>query len=603
MIIRHRPDDVLLDIALPPLHQTIVYLEGSIQNKLSLNTFSMMVTSNAVTSERRDADYFFHPRQRKALLQLVANLRQASFFWSGFESEHVRNTVEIAKKFLEEKKVPITPADEVLLNEAIKAGEAALANEISQAICRYHEMPMYIQNEFADDVRKAWALNSQPVNPTLMGATMVHSAQKFVETQLWKEDPMDGLLQAGEESMKAALEGISQPSNTPPKKKSSKNARKRAAEVAPTLAGGVSVGDALSPRRTRSGIVRQAPSSSPSSAVLESLANNITSNAVDATSSLSEHDPKVAETMQATPEPPSKPKSILKKSPKVNIAGKLDPLLPLASTSIVSTASTKLSYLMDKVLLHQQDEKILVFYEADNVAYYIAQALECLGIKHLIYAKSLSSARRAQYVVTFNQSRVFRVLLMDVSQAAFGLDMSSASRVYFVNPVFSTQVEAQAVKRAHRIGQTKPVYVETLVLKGSIEEVIVERRKDMSTEEHNKCKSILDDQTMYDWIKNVRFQPIPDEEVPGPEQMAKLETKQLVFGRGAGAKGDCDPDEDLVFGEGYAKAMKGKGKRRAAAKGKGKRTAAVAFAEGLSVEMPESLRDADGNAASGLPLL
>jgi SNF2 family DNA or RNA helicase len=603
MIIRHRPDDVLLDIALPPLHQTIIYLEGSIQNKLSLNTFSMMVTSNAVTSERRDADYFFHPRQRKALLQLVANLRQASFFWSGFESEHVRNTVEIAKKFLEEKKVPITPADEGLLNEAIKAGEAALANEISQAICKYHEMPMYIQNEFADDVRKAWALNSQPVNPTLMGATMVHSAQKFVETQLWKENPMDGLLQAGEESMKAALEGISQPSNTPPKKKSTKNARKRAAEVAPTLAGGVSVGDALSPRRTRSGIVRQAPSSSPSSAVLESLANNITSNAVDATSSSSEHDPKVAETMQATPETPSKPKSILKKSPKVNIAGKLDPLLPLASTSIVSTASTKLSYLMDKILLHQQDEKILVFYEADNVAYYIAQALECLGIKHLIYAKSLSSARRAQYVVTFNQSRVFRVLLMDVSQAAFGLDMSSASRVYFVNPVFSPQVEAQAVKRAHRIGQTKPVYVETLVLKGSIEEVIVERRKDMSTEEHNKCKSILDDQTMYDWIKNVRFQPIPDEQVPGPEQMAKLETKQLVFGRGAGAKGDCDPDEDLVFGEGYAKAVKGKGKRRVAAKGKGKRTAAVAFVEGLSVEMPGSLRDADGNAASGLPLL
>jgi hypothetical protein len=147
------------------------------------------------------------------------------------------------------------------------------------------------------------------------------------------------------------------------------------------------------------------------------------------------------------------------------------------------------------------------------------------------------------------------------------------------------------------------VYVETLVLKGSIEEVIVERRKDMSTEEHNKCKSILDDQTMYDWIKNVRSQPIPEEGVPGPEQMAKLKTKQLVFGRGAGAKGDYDPDEDLVFGEGYAKAKEGKGKRRAAAKGKGKRTAAVAFAEGLSAEMPGSLQDADGNAASGMPLL
>jgi SNF2 family DNA or RNA helicase len=594
MIIRHRPDDILLDIALPPLHQTIIYLEGSIQNKLSLNTFSMMVTSNAVTSERKDADYFFHPRQRKALLQLVANLRQASFFWSGFEGEHVQNTVEIAKKFLEEKKVPISPEDEILLKEAIKAGETVLANEISQTICKYHEMPMYIQNELPDDIRKAWALDSQPLNPTLMGATMVHLAQKFVEGQLWKEDPMDGLLKAGEESMKAAFEGISRPENPSPKK-STKNARKKAAEAAPVLAGGVSVGDALSSRRSRSGIVRSTSSSAPASGVLEALVNTTTSNAVEATSSSPEQDPKITETNQATPETPSKPKSILKKSTKARIAGNLDLASPLASASIVSTASTKLSYLMDRILLHQQDEKILVFYEADNVAYYIAQALECLGIKHLIYAKTLSSARRAQYVVTFNQSQVFRVLLMDVSQAAFGLDMSSASRVYFVNPVFSPQVEAQAVKRAHRIGQTKPVFVETLVLKGSIEEVIVERRKDMSTEEHNNCKSILDDQTMYDWIKNVRFQPIPEVELPGPEQMAKLEMKQPVFGRGAGAKGDYDPDEDLVFGEGYSRAKKGKRMEngRAMAKGKGKRTANVAFAEAPSAEIPATMQDPD----------
>jgi SNF2 family DNA or RNA helicase len=583
MIIRHRPDDVLLDIALPPLHQTIVYLDGSIQNKLSLNTFSMMVISNAVTSERKDADYFFHPRQRKALLQLVSNLRQASFFWSGFETEHVRNTVEIAKKFLEEKKVPISLEDEILLNEAIKVGEAVLSNSISQTISKFHEMPMYIENEFPDDVRKAWSLDAQSMNPTLMGATMVHSAQKLVESQLWKEDPMDGLLEAGEESMKAASEGDLPPGNPAPKK-SKKNSRKKAAESTPSLAGGVSVGDALSPRRTRSGKVRQAPSSS----VLESLVSTTSSNDASASTEPLEQVPETPESRQPTLEETPKSKSVLKKASRANTAGKLDPSSPLASTSIVSTASSKLSYLMDRILLHQENEKILVFYEADNVAYYIAQALECLGIKHLIYAKTLSSARRAQYVVTFNQSQVFRVLLMDVSQAAFGLDMSSASRVYFVNPVFSPQVEAQAVKRAHRIGQTKPVFVEILVLRGSIEEVIVERRKDMSTEEHNKCKSILDDQTMYDWIRNVRIQPMPEDEVPRPEQMAKLETPQLVFGRGAGSRGDYDPDADLVFGEVDPKPktpMKGKGK----ATGKGKRKATVAFADEEPADEPQEM--------------
>ena len=127
----------------------------------------------------------------------------------------------------------------------------------------------------------------------------------------------------------------------------------------------------------------------------------------------------------------------------------------------------------------------------------------------------------------------------------------------------------------------------------------------MSTEELNKCKSILDDQTMYDWIKNVRFQPIPNEAVPGPEQMAKLETPQLVFGRGAGSRGNYDPDEDLIFGEGYSsrsnKQRKEKGRTVATTKGKGKRKAAVAFAEEETPGAATVMQDPDENAASGMP--
>ena len=207
-------------------------------------------------------------------------------------------------------------------------------------------------------------------------------------------------------TMKAAFEGSSQPNNPAPKKKTTKVAKKKAAEVAPTLAGGVSVGDALSPRRSRNGTVRQAPSSTPSSAVLQSLVSTTPSNDIEVKQDVPFQALKTVDNNQATPETPAKPISILKKSTRGNFAGKLDPASPLASTSIISTASTKLSYLMDRILLHHDLEKILVFYEADNVAYYIAQALECLGIKHLIYAKTLSSARRAQYVVTFNQSQV-----------------------------------------------------------------------------------------------------------------------------------------------------------------------------------------------------
>ena len=547
MIIRHRPGDVNVEVTLPPLHQTVVYLEGSMQDKLSLNMFSMMIVSNAVTSERKDNDYFFHPRQRKALQELVSNLRQASFFWSGYTRENVQTTIGIARRFMDHSEVPVTAADVVLLGEAVGVGETFLANNISEAISSSHEMPMYVQNEFPEDIRAAWALDGMssnrpwalerdPGNPTLMGATMVHNMQGLVSKQIWSENPMEGLVEEGKKALRDAhMAHHPPPSTRPPKalSKALKLSKKAGEQAAPALAGGVSVGDGSSlKKRSRAHFVGTVkPISAPSSNLsASSISLSGISETFDAQTELTER---------------TKPTSVLKRSKMIEHT--LAPNSPLASTAIVSTSSAKLSYLLDRIITYQSTEKIIVFYEADNAAYYIAQALEILGIEHLIYAKTLPNSRRADYVVTFNQTETFRVLLMDVSQAAFGLDMSSASRVFFVNPVFSPQIEAQAVKRAHRIGQTKPVFVETLVLRGSIEEVILERRRDMSTEEHNKCKSILDDQKMYDWIRNAHFLPLPLACVPGPDQMAKLEVPQLLFVRGSTKIGERDPDAGLVL--------------------------------------------------------
>lgn len=78
--------------------------------------------------------------------------------------------------------------------------------------------------------------------------------------------------------------------------------------------------------------------------------------------------------------------------------------------------------------------------------------------------------------MTFNTSENVRAIIMDVQHAAFGIDLSSATRVYFVSPVWQTATMRQAVKRAHRIGQTRPVYIETLIIGGSFEEEIWNKR-------------------------------------------------------------------------------------------------------------------------------
>ena len=44
-----------------------------------------------------------------------------------------------------------------------------------------------------------------------------------------------------------------------------------------------------------------------------------------------------------------------------------------------------------------------------------------------------------------------------------------------LEPWWNPQVEAQAIQRAHRIGQTKPVHVYRFIHEGTLEEKIVER--------------------------------------------------------------------------------------------------------------------------------
>lgn len=139
---------------------------------------------------------------------------------------------------------------------------------------------------------------------------------------------------------------------------------------------------------------------------------------------------------------------------------------------------------------------------------------------------------------------------MDISQAAFGLDMREASRIYFINPVLNPQVEAQAIGRARRISQKRPVSVETLVLKNSLDEVILERKKQMSQEEHRQAKSILDVRPIYNWIKNTKVTPMNPSEDDYTTQMATLQTTQAVFGKGFGAA--AHPDDGIILDEKHA---------------------------------------------------
>ncbi len=65
------------------------------------------------------------------------------------------------------------------------------------------------------------------------------------------------------------------------------------------------------------------------------------------------------------------------------------------------------------------------------------------------------------------------LFLISLKAGGLGLNLTAADTVIHFDPWWNPAVEDQATDRAHRIGQTKSVYVYKLIVAGSIEERIV----------------------------------------------------------------------------------------------------------------------------------
>lgn len=534
LVVRHGIGDIEQDVRLPPLYNRRVYLQPSWHDKLSINLFILSLTVNAITSERMDEDYMFHPVNRTQLDKLVTRLRQSGFYWVGFSPQEVINTLDVCRSFqgkVSNGERHCAPRDLDLLDQVTDVGKKALSSVSWKAFAEFHEMGIYVE-DFPKAYCEQWSLvPGHRENPLLIGATQLIEAQKLVDRNLNSPSPELALtpvtIASKRRAQKDGKEVIrtKQSANNDESSSAATSHRfrinsKPTARQAPKLRKGNTI--------SHFGVAARHHGSrtSPKSVLSEG-----TNHSGQAGQSESASLPSISQ-MRERPFPPDS---------------------PLANTRIVGTASAKLSYLVDRVMALQCDEKILIFFHGDHIAYFIAQAFDLLGVRYLIYTGTLGLSRQSVYATTFNTTETFRVMLMNINQAAHGLNMTSASRVFFVNPVWQPNVEAQAIKRAHRIGQKRPVYVESLVLEGTLEAQMLERRKQMSTEDHQRAKKgPMDDPVMGDIIRNAEVIPLAqfDRDTTRCE-MASLSTSQPLFGRMEPQNTALGgPDADLIFPEG-----------------------------------------------------
>ncbi|MFO7257795.1 MAG: DEAD/DEAH box helicase [Bacteroidota bacterium] len=88
-----------------------------------------------------------------------------------------------------------------------------------------------------------------------------------------------------------------------------------------------------------------------------------------------------------------------------------------------------------------------------------------------------SSIDRKEQVQRFNRDPNLRVFLISIKAGGLGLNLTEADYVFILDPWWNPAVEAQAVDRAHRIGQKKKVFTYKFITRNSVEEKILTLQK------------------------------------------------------------------------------------------------------------------------------
>ena len=83
------------------------------------------------------------------------------------------------------------------------------------------------------------------------------------------------------------------------------------------------------------------------------------------------------------------------------------------------------------------------------------------------------TTKRAAKVKNFQENDDVKVFLISLKAGGSGLNLTAAQYVYLLDPWWNPAVEAQAIDRAHRMGQKDPVFAYRMTCKDSVEDKIL----------------------------------------------------------------------------------------------------------------------------------
>ena len=138
----------------------------------------------------------------------------------------------------------------------------------------------------------------------------------------------------------------------------------------------------------------------------------------------------------------------------------------------VSAKRTRLLQLLTE--LEAEGRKVLVFSQFVEMLRLLESDLRSRGWKYaMLHGKTKDRERE---ISSFQDGDV-QIFLMSLKVGGVGLNLTAADTVILYDPWWNPATELQAMDRAHRIGQDKPVFVHRMIAEGTVETAIQQMQK------------------------------------------------------------------------------------------------------------------------------
>ncbi|MEZ6131402.1 MAG: SNF2-related protein [Planctomycetaceae bacterium] len=149
----------------------------------------------------------------------------------------------------------------------------------------------------------------------------------------------------------------------------------------------------------------------------------------------------------------------------------------LIDSKLADQSSAKLDAAVHQLReLVAEGHKALVFSQFTSLLSIVKQRLDSEGITYEYLDGKISN--RQQRVDRFQTDDACPLFLISLKAGGHGLNLTAADYVFILDPWWNPAVEAQAVDRAHRMGQDRHVFAYRLICKDTVEERILEMQKD-----------------------------------------------------------------------------------------------------------------------------